>query len=462
MKPIVFVIMPFGKKEHPIKHFEFDFDRLYTDIFEYLEGDPELNLNFIREDFSTSRGIIHKTMIEKILLSEYAIADLSFSNANAYYELGIRHCAKEETTIILFSDESLKFDVAPIKAIKYSIDKEEYLSDSEINTLRYQIKQKLLNAKVNKEIDSPIYDLLPQASIAIKLKDEDTKSFKQRALELNNKINTVKRLVRECTRFNRTDTINSLLALTKTTELTDSTFILWQEIIRALIDIEAYEETLDLINTNFEHLDCSLYIRQQLGFILNRLGKPFEAIDILEKCLNDFGEISETYGLLGRVYKDFYKQTPEKESEKKVGFLNKSIETYLQGFNLDSSNFFTGINVANLLFIKNTEESLYKMQEVLTIINFTLSNIENSIKDYWVLATKLNAKILMQDFYEAYEKVLPALVSMDTPAWKLKTTKASIDNIIKTYNEKGVQNDYLLNIQKVLSQRISELDVITN
>ena len=32
MKPIVFVIMPFGKKEHPIKHFEFDFDRLYTDI----------------------------------------------------------------------------------------------------------------------------------------------------------------------------------------------------------------------------------------------------------------------------------------------------------------------------------------------------------------------------------------------------------------------------------------------
>ena len=86
MKPIVFVIMPFGKKEHPIKHFEFDFDRLYTDIFEYLEGDPELNLNFIREDFSTSRGIIHKTMIEKILLSEYAIADLCFSNANAYYE----------------------------------------------------------------------------------------------------------------------------------------------------------------------------------------------------------------------------------------------------------------------------------------------------------------------------------------------------------------------------------------
>lgn len=462
MKPIVFVIMPFGKKKKPKSVIEFDFDRLYTDIFEYLENDSELNLDFVREDLSSSRGIIHKTMIEKILLSEYAIADLSFSNANAYYELGIRHCAKEETTLILFSDDSLKFDVVPVKAIKYHIDNGDYLSDKEINILRNQIKQKLLNAKTNKEIDSPVYDLLPQASIIIKLNDEDTKSFKQRAIELNDKINLVKKLARDCNRTNRTYIIDSLLSLTKTTELTDSTFILWQEIVRALIDIEAYNEVLELININHEYMDKSLYIRQQLGFVLNRLKKPLDAIEILEKCLIDFGKDAETYGLLGRVYKDFYKETPKNEVEKKEGFLNRAIETYLEGFNLDPSNYFTGINVANLLFIKNTSDALQKMQEILTIINFTLSSKDIYEHDYWALATKLNAKILMQDFHEAYEEILPKLVSINVPVWQVKTTKDSIDNIIEIYSRKGVQNDFLSNIQKVFDRRIAELGIIAN
>lgn len=463
MRPIVFVIMPFGKKINPYNKLEFDFDRLYKDIFENLEQDAELNLDFVREDLSPSRGIIHKTMIEKFLLSEYAVADLSFSNANAYYELGIRHCAREESTLILFSDENLKFDVAPIKAVKYKIDEGEYLSNTEIVFLREQIKQHLLRAMSNKEIDSPIYDLLPQASITIKLDEENTKSFKQRAIELNNKITSIKKLVRECNRINRTGTIDSVLAILKTVILTDSTFILWQETIRALIDIEAYNETLELIeNMPREYVDKSLYIRQQQGFVLNRLHKPYDAIEILEKCLNDFGEDPETYGLLGRIYKDFYKSTSETEIEKREGYLDKAIETYLKGFYIEPSNYFTGINAANLLFLKNTKDSINKMQEILTVINFTLSNNNSLFGNYWGLATMLNVKILMQDFYVGYEQILPRLISMNIPAWKFKTTKRTIDSIVDVYSEKGKPSDYLLKIQNAFNQRISELDVIVS
>lgn len=181
-----------------------------------------------------------------------------------------------------------------------------------------------------------------------------------------------------------------------------------------------------------------------------------------EKCLIDFGKDAETYGLLGRVYKDFYKETFETEVKKKEGFLNKAIETYLEGFNLEPSNYFTGINVANLLFIKNTSDALLKMREILTIINFTLSSNDIYEHDYWALATKLNAKILMQDFYEAYEKILPKLISMNVPAGQLKTTKASIDKIIEMFNQKGVKSDYLLNIQSAFNQRIAELEVVAS
>ena len=36
-------------------------------------------------------GIIHKPMFERLILCDYAVADLTTANANVFYELGIRH-----------------------------------------------------------------------------------------------------------------------------------------------------------------------------------------------------------------------------------------------------------------------------------------------------------------------------------------------------------------------------------
>ena len=52
---------------------------------------------------SWSGGIIHKPMFERLLLCEYAVADLSMANPNVYYELGIRHATRPWSTVLLFA-----------------------------------------------------------------------------------------------------------------------------------------------------------------------------------------------------------------------------------------------------------------------------------------------------------------------------------------------------------------------
>jgi hypothetical protein len=39
-------------------------------------------------------GMIHKPMCERLILCEYALTDLTTTNANVFYELGLRHAAQ--------------------------------------------------------------------------------------------------------------------------------------------------------------------------------------------------------------------------------------------------------------------------------------------------------------------------------------------------------------------------------
>lgn len=68
-------------------------------------------------------GIIHKPMFERLILCEFALADLTTANAKVFYELGVRHSVRPWSTILLFAagGSQLPFDVAPLRAIHYRV-----------------------------------------------------------------------------------------------------------------------------------------------------------------------------------------------------------------------------------------------------------------------------------------------------------------------------------------------------
>jgi hypothetical protein len=60
------------------------------------------------------------TFIQRLMDAELVIADMSHHNANAFYELAVRHMVRLPTIHIIHKDWKIPFDVAPYRAIHFS------------------------------------------------------------------------------------------------------------------------------------------------------------------------------------------------------------------------------------------------------------------------------------------------------------------------------------------------------
>src|SRR5205823_7277949 len=119
--PLCFVLMPFGIKTDP-NGLLIDFDSVYQQLI--APAIREAKLESLRADEEMSGGIIHKPMFERLVLCEYAVADLTTANANVFYELGVRHGVRPHSTVLIFARGTrLPFDVAPLRGLPYSLDR---------------------------------------------------------------------------------------------------------------------------------------------------------------------------------------------------------------------------------------------------------------------------------------------------------------------------------------------------
>jgi hypothetical protein len=61
-------------------------------------------------------------MYERLILCEYAVADLTTANANVFYELGLRHAVRPWSTVLISAGGGrLPFDVALLRVFPYKL-----------------------------------------------------------------------------------------------------------------------------------------------------------------------------------------------------------------------------------------------------------------------------------------------------------------------------------------------------
>jgi len=77
MKPLCFVLMPFGRKQEGNGRI-IDFDAVYQQII--APAVVAAGLEPIRADEEKVGGTIHKPMYERLMLCEYAVADVTGAN----------------------------------------------------------------------------------------------------------------------------------------------------------------------------------------------------------------------------------------------------------------------------------------------------------------------------------------------------------------------------------------------
>jgi hypothetical protein len=166
--------MPFGTKKDD-KGRKIDFDTIYNDLIKPAIEDA--NMEAVRADEEMVGGFIHKPMFERLLLCNYAIADLTMANANVFYELGVRHTAKPFATLSLFvKDSALPFDVSSLRSYPYSLNSDRKLDNVEKD--RAYITKWLNNAREPVK-DSPLFQFFDEMKPHV-ISREKTDVFRER------------------------------------------------------------------------------------------------------------------------------------------------------------------------------------------------------------------------------------------------------------------------------------------
>jgi hypothetical protein len=155
--------MPFGMKPDPTGRPNIDFNRIYENGIR-----PAIiaaGMIPIRADEEKTGGIIHKPMFERLLLCEYAIADLTTANANVFYELGVRHTAVPRTTQAIYAKhQPIPFDVGYLRALPYDLGEHNHFGEAEAQALSASLTQRLRDLRQSAVSDvvkdSPIFQLL--------------------------------------------------------------------------------------------------------------------------------------------------------------------------------------------------------------------------------------------------------------------------------------------------------------
>jgi hypothetical protein len=136
--------------------------------------------------------------------------------------------------------------------------------------------------------------------------------------------------------------------------------------------------------------DSSLTIKQLFALSLIRIGQFEKASTVLEPLYYSGENDPETSGLMGRVFKDFWKNSGEEQ------FARISRDTYLQSYKKEK-NYYTGINAATMsLFIDEREFSIEFAKEI-------IDYVQKLAKGYWSYATLGEAFFITGDLDSSLE-----------------------------------------------------------
>ena len=299
------------------------------------------------------------------------------------------------------------------------------------------------------QADSPIFELIPHYP-GIDLPHDVTDVFKDR---IKDEEQFKEKL--EKARVEKTNDERKKALLKIQNDLGDLKTVQNNILVSLLLayrSIEAWDEMVKLYESFSESLKMVLMVNQQCVFALNRRHKDGDrdrAISLLEKIVKNTGVDAETLGLIGRIYKDLYKEAKKDGNIMASAFLDKAIEAYKDGFNSDPRDYYPGVNAITLLIEKGEIEFLAQAKELAPLVSFAVARRGGiSSNNYWDLATVLELACINED-WDLAKKVLPKVLMTANESWMPKTT---MDNIILLKDKLSKQQPVPPILEEIIEQ----------
>lgn len=435
--------MGFGIKTDYINGRKLDLNKSYRLLIKpVIEAK---GIECVRADEITHSGSIDVQMYQELLQADLVIADLSTLNANALYELGVRHALRPFTTIVISEDKLMyPFDLNHVVIHSY-----QHLGDAidyeEVERFRAALGNVIQTVLDKNEADSPVYTYL-NSLIPPKLQAE-----LEQAVVDNEKEKPV-------------------------IEVGKALSLIIQEAEDA-IDVMEFAKSRDLFQTavllsggNSSQKDPYLFHR--LSFTTYKAAEP-DLVTALYKSLSFLQSINlahtndpETVSSAGAVEKKLY------ECGEGDQHLEDSILYYQRSYYL-LNNRYNGINlamtlvyhatsnlvstdqdrIADLIFAKRTwRRVLYLCDRDWKMIHNKENNDQNliiggtkegqelqeyyNLQKYWILVNRAEASYGLGDF-ETYQKSLKESNNVPFHQWQLESFTEQIGKLAAELKKVG-------------------------
>jgi len=218
--------------------------------------------------------------------------------------------------------------------------------------------------------------------------------------------------------------------------------------------VKAWSKMVELYEKMSPPLQKTVMVREQLALARNRLGESDAAESILTELIAQRGPSSETYGILGRVYKDQWEKTTQGgDTIRAGGLLKKAIDAYLKGFEADWRDAYPGINAVTLMELNDPTDA--RREQILPVVRYSVERrIASGKPDYWDYATMVELAVLSKDEKRANAALEDALARL-RESWELETTARNLRLINDSRERRGELSPWMRDIEKSL-QRLAE------
>jgi hypothetical protein len=448
--PTCFVVMGFGKKTDFETGRTLDLDKSYKNIIK--PAATAAGLECKRADEIPHSGVIDVPMYEQLLTADVVVADLSTSNKNAFYELGVRHALRPHTTIVICEDgaQSFPFDVNHVLIRKYH-HMGEGIDFDEVERFRGDLTKAITDIlnQTPRRSDSPVYTFLngltpPKLAEAMQgVAREVAKAapIVDAAAQAGDMIySDMMQQVDEAQKEGDFVTAKALLARLR------------KKMKEAAA--KAAAEARNKGQSDVQERPEDPYIIQRLALVTYKSKHPSaegalkEARELLTILNPDTSNDTETLGLWGAVHKRLWEVTSD------TSYLEEAVRGYQRGFYL-RNDYYNGINFAYLLNVRadssvrraekaaSAEEATQLRahavasfvdaetvrREVLKICDTVLQTekLSDDVK-YWVLATMAEAHLGIGDEERADRKLKEAF-EVASAKWMKDSTQEQMDKL---------------------------------
>jgi tetratricopeptide (TPR) repeat protein len=333
----------------------------------------------------------------------------------------------------------LPFDVAPLRALPYRIGDDG--KPAGIPDTTNALVERLQEAR--KAIpDSPLFQLVEGFPDIQRLKTDVFRDRMKYSEEMKKQLTTARKEGVDAVR-----SVEKQLGIIK-----DSEAAVVIDLFLSYRAVKAWDDMIELVQKMASPLAATIMVQEQLGLALNRAGRSDEAEKVLMDLISDRGPSSETYGILGRVYKDRWEAAVKAGDDFLArGLLTKAIESYLKGFQADWRDAYPGINAVTLMELQNPPDS--RRLELIPVVRYANQRrIQAGKPDYWDYATQLELAVLAKDEATAASALSNALPNI-REKWEPETTARNLHLIRKAREKRNDNIPWATTIENELNKK---------